>query len=213
MKQILFISDGMIVGKFFAENAESCNFDGIYNDIQDDMSDSFKVGQAYDVTVNREFVKKYNASLPEIIIPPEQSYKKPDEKPAQCTANIVTYGNIWTREIEFKKAGEVKNGHKHEFDHLHFVSHGSVQITVFDEFKRDKVIFQKDYTAPAWIKVPKEHFHDIIALEDNSRGYCIQSLLTDNANVIETDYAKDDDWIKEVNNFELSHGLEDETLK
>jgi hypothetical protein len=130
-----------------------------------------------------------------------------------CNATIKTYGNIWTREIKFLRAGDYKPGHKHKFDHLHFLANGSVQVRVYDDKLKDKILFQKDYTAPAWIKVPKEHFHDIIALEDNSVGYCIQAVRDDDGNVTETDYAKDKDWMEEVNQFEKENGLADEVRK
>jgi hypothetical protein len=130
-----------------------------------------------------------------------------------CQAKVKTYGNIWTREVYFKKAGEIKKGHKHEFDHLHFVASGSVKISVYDANDKDKPILIKNYTAPAWIKVPKEHFHDIVALEDETRGYCIQAIVNKDGDVVDTDYAYDQDWIDEVNEFERKNGLLDETIK
>jgi quercetin dioxygenase-like cupin family protein len=130
-----------------------------------------------------------------------------------CEAKIKTYGNIWTRQVKFKKAGDYKPGHKHKFDHLHFVTSGRVEVRVYDNKLRDKIIFKKEYSAPAVIKVPKEHFHDIIALEDNSIGYCIQAIMNEDGTVKETDYAKDEDWIEEVKAFEKENGLQDEELK
>jgi hypothetical protein len=131
----------------------------------------------------------------------------------KCNAKIKTYGNIWTRELHYEKAGEMKKGHKHEFDHLHFLAKGSVQISVYDKQDRDKVLFRKDYTAPAWIKVPKEHFHDIIALEDDTLGYCIQAVTEEDGTILKTDYALDEDWMEEVRKFEEENGQPDEELK
>ncbi len=125
---------------------------------------------------------------------------------------VITYGNIWTREIKMNK-DDIKAGHKHEFDHLHFLSQGSIHIRIFDNINRNNIIFEKNYTAPEWIKVPKEHFHDIVALEDNTLGYCIQALANPEGNVSKTDYANDEDWMEEVRKFEHLNGLLDETLK
>ncbi len=125
---------------------------------------------------------------------------------------IRTYGNIWVREIKLNK-NEKKEGHKHPFDHLHFLSNGRALVTVYDIHDPTKILLQKEYTAPAWIKVPKEHFHDIQALEDNTLGYCIQALHNLEGNVIATDYVNDPDWMYEVKKFEEENGMNDETLK
>ena len=132
------------------------------------------------------------------------------EAAPRCTANVKTYGNIWTRELSFNK-GESKAGHKHPFDHLHFLSAGSVKIRVYDQKDKDKILIEKEYISPSWIKVPKEHFHDIVALEDNTLGYCIQAVRNEEGEVSSTDYGKD--WMEEVNSFEYINGMSDETLK
>ncbi len=138
---------------------------------------------------------------------------KDGKKQPLCSAKIKTYGNIWTRELKYEKAGEIKKGHKHIFDHLHFLAIGSVLISVYDKKDRDVLIFQKEYKAPSWIKVPKDHFHDIVALADNTLGYCIQALVTEDGNVADTDYANDKDRIEEVNNFDKENNCIDETKK
>ena len=134
------------------------------------------------------------------------------EAAPRCTAKVKTYGNIWTRELRLAK-GEAKAGHKHEFDHLHFLSAGSVSIRVYDQKDKEIVLFEGEYKAPSWIKVPKEHFHDIIALEDDTLGYCIQAINNEDGEVIATDYANDEDWMKQVNAYERKNGLRDETKK
>ena len=133
-------------------------------------------------------------------------------KPApSCKATVKTYGNIWTRELNLKK-GEAKAGHKHQFDHLHFLASGKVEIRVYNSQDKDKTIFKGIYTSPAWIKVPKNHFHDILALED-SLGYCIQAIHNENGEVVDTDYANDEDWMEEVRQFEQKTKLADEEKK
>ncbi len=134
---------------------------------------------------------------------------KPQPK---CETAMKTYGNIWTRELSFDEAGQIKRGHKHEFDHLHFLAKGSIRISVYDPKNKHVAIYVGEYKAPAWIKVPKEHYHDIIALEDDTLGYCIQAIRNENDEVVDSDYAKDDDWMKIVNKFEEENGMPDEVL-
>jgi hypothetical protein len=132
------------------------------------------------------------------------------EAAPRCTAKVKTYGNIWTRELSMNK-GESKAGHKHEFDHLHFLAKGSVTIRVYDADDAEKIILEKQYDAPSWIKVPKEHFHDIVALKNNTLGYCIQAVRNEEGEVAATDYDKD--WMEEVAEYEKANGLRDETKK
>ena len=96
-----------------------------------------------------------------------------------------SYGNIWVRTIEFKKKGDKKEGHRHKFDHLHFVSRGKVKITIIDKYNNKTV---EVHSAPSWIPVPKEMYHDIVALEDNTVGHCIQALRDEDGQVMDTDY-------------------------
>jgi len=100
------------------------------------------------------------------------------------------YGNIWVREIAFLKAGDFKEGHKHRFDHLHFLAQGSVKIiTMIDNDTKEEE--EQTYIAPAWIKVPKEVSHTIIALEDMSFGYCMEALRDEDGEIMETDFKAD----------------------
>jgi len=121
-------------------------------------------------------------------------------------ANVHTYGNIWVREIRFEKAGESKAGHKHEFDHLHFLAKGKVLLRIYED--KDKLLLETKKESPAWIKVPKEHFHDIVALEDNTLGYCIQALRNEVGEVVDTDFTSD--FMDEVQSFEKKNGRPDE---
>ena len=104
-------------------------------------------------------------------------------------ATVNTYGNIWVREMIFVNSGDIKGGHKHQFDHLHFVSKGKVIIQIKDD--AGNILSEQEYKAGSWIKVPKEVYHTIIAIEPMSVGYCIQALRNDDGEIMETDYLKD----------------------
>ena len=104
-----------------------------------------------------------------------------------ATTNV--YGNVWVREMVFVNKGDIKGGHRHQYDHLHFVAKGKVNVQTKDAL--GKVLTEKEYGAGSWIKVPKEVYHTVIALEDMSIGYCIQAMRDEDGEVMETDYKKD----------------------
>jgi len=102
-------------------------------------------------------------------------------------SSIDTYGNIWVREVIFKKKGEMKMGHKHNFDHIHFLAYGSAKFTIYDGTE----FYTTERTAPAWLKVPKNYPHQVEALEDNTAGYCIEALYTDDDKILDSDISFD----------------------
>lgn len=108
-----------------------------------------------------------------------------DDKP-DCQA--VIHGNIWTNEVKLK-VGQKKEGHRHEFDHLHFLVYGKVKVNIYKDELRQDIIKSQVISGPIWIEVPKEFFHDIECIEE-SLGYCIQALRDENGIVLETNYSK-----------------------
>ena len=105
----------------------------------------------------------------------------------QENSSIDTYGNIWVREVIFKKKGEMKMGHKHNFDHLHFLAKGSARFTIHDGTD----FYTTERTAPAWLKVPKNFPHQVEALEDDTAGYCIEALYSKNNKILDSDITFD----------------------
>lgn len=128
-------------------------------------------------------------------------YKKRPNGEATIVSRTTTYGNLWIREVYFEKAGDIKLGHQHSFDHTHFLTHGSGEITIYDCEDKDKIILKKIFHAPALLKVPKEHRHQMVALEDESRGYCIQSMMMDDTVPRDTDFINDEDFIFDVEEY------------
>jgi quercetin dioxygenase-like cupin family protein len=78
--------------------------------------------------------------------------------------------NLFIRTMTFEKAGDVEcdGGHVHTYDHAHFLSNGSVRITVSG--------VPTDYHAPAMIFIAANHVHHLEALVDNTIGHCIHAL-------------------------------------
>ena len=76
--------------------------------------------------------------------------------------------NLFSKQMHFAKAGDVEIGHKHEFDHLTLLAHGTLKVTVNGE--------STTFTAPHMIFIHKDYRHELTALEDNTVAYCIHAL-------------------------------------
>lgn len=80
--------------------------------------------------------------------------------------------NLFSRQMHFKKAGDLEHGHTHPFDHLTLLAHGSLRVTVNGK--------TSDFKAPHMIFIKAEHRHELIALENNTVAYCIHALRNGN---------------------------------
>jgi quercetin dioxygenase-like cupin family protein len=74
--------------------------------------------------------------------------------------------------MHFKKAGDIEQGHAHQFDHQTLLSRGSVKITLEG--------VENVYHAPHIIFIRKDHRHELVALEDDTLCYCIHALRDGN---------------------------------
>lgn len=79
------------------------------------------------------------------------------------------FGNIWVRQHTFEKAGEVLDGHEHHFDHVSFLTHGKAKVEV-------EGYPAKEFEAPTFIVIRKDHCHKVTALEDKTNWYCVFAL-------------------------------------
>lgn len=75
-------------------------------------------------------------------------------------------GNIWVRQNWMRKSGDVVGGHLHYHDHVSLLVQGRVSVEIGDEPA-------KEFSAPTFIVVRKEHRHRITSLEDNTIWYCV----------------------------------------
>ena len=79
------------------------------------------------------------------------------------------FGNIWVRQNYLEKAGDAHPGHKHHFDHVSLLASGKVRVTIAG-------YPPKEFTAPTFIVIKKEHSHHFEALEDGTLWYCVFAL-------------------------------------
>jgi hypothetical protein len=86
------------------------------------------------------------------------------------------FGNIWVRMNYLKSAGDRAGGHKHNFDHVSLLCRGKVRVEI-DGFE------PKEFVAPTFIVIKKEHEHDFVALEDDTLWYCVFALRDVNGEV------------------------------
>jgi len=86
-----------------------------------------------------------------------------------CMPELGYFGNIWVRQNYLEKAGEAHPGHKHNFDHVSLLASGKVRVTV-DGYP------PKEFSAPTFIVIKKEHNHHFEALEDGTLWYCVFAL-------------------------------------
>lgn len=93
------------------------------------------------------------------------------------------FGNIWVRQNYLENSGDFHPGHKHHFDHVSLLASGKVRVTV-------EGYPPKEFTAPTFIVIKKEHNHKFEALEDGTLWYCVFALRDVDGNV--TDFYSGD---------------------
>jgi quercetin dioxygenase-like cupin family protein len=86
-------------------------------------------------------------------------------------------GNIYSRMMNFEKAGDIEIGHTHDFDHLTLLASGSLKITV----DGIDTIFE----APHMIWIKKDKNHELVALKDNTVAYCIHAMRDSEGEIID----------------------------
>lgn len=94
------------------------------------------------------------------------------------------YGNIWVRSHVLEKAGDTNDGgHVHYFDHVSMLHKGSVRVDVTNPETGEKRT--KDFKAPTFIVIRKDHTHKITALEDDTQYYCVFALRDIDGEVVD----------------------------
>jgi quercetin dioxygenase-like cupin family protein len=86
--------------------------------------------------------------------------------------NLGCVANLFSRQMHFKKVGDMEMGHTHPFDHLTLLAAGSLKVTVEGK--------ESVFKAPHMIYIHKDKVHELVALEDNTVAFCIHALRDGN---------------------------------
>lgn len=96
------------------------------------------------------------------------------------------FGNIWVKQNLLLKNGDNGGGHAHRFDHVTLLCQGKVKVEIEGHPP-------KEFTAPTFIIIRKEHQHRITALADNTIYYCVFALRDINGEVVDDIYGEQHD--------------------
>jgi hypothetical protein len=96
------------------------------------------------------------------------------------------FGNIWVRQNNLPKSGDFYDGHVHKFDHVTLLVSGKVYVEVEGHEG-------KEFSAPTFIVIRKEHKHKMTAMEDNTVYYCVFALRNLDGDVIDDIYGNHHD--------------------
>jgi len=84
--------------------------------------------------------------------------------------DICCASNIYIRQMDFQKAGDVEEGHKHPYNHFTYLAAGALILEIPENNIRVA------YEAPAMIFIEKDKIHRLTATQDNTRAACIHAL-------------------------------------
>lgn len=88
------------------------------------------------------------------------------------------FGNVWVRSHYLHKAGFTNDGgHTHTFDHVTLLAVGSVLVEV-------EGYEPKQFDAPTFITIEKDHKHKFTALSDGVVYYCVFAMRDADGEVI-----------------------------
>lgn len=95
---------------------------------------------------------------------------------SQPDIKIGCVANLYSRMMHFRKAGDIEEGHAHQFDHLTLLAKGKLKVTVDGK--------TTEFVAPHMIYIHKDKFHVLEALTDETVAYCIHALRDKETNDI-----------------------------
>lgn len=87
---------------------------------------------------------------------------------SQPDIKIGCVANLYSRMMHFKNAGDIEEGHTHQFDHLTLLAKGRLKVTVDGQVS--------EFTAPHMVYIKKDKHHILEALTDETVAYCIHAL-------------------------------------
>jgi quercetin dioxygenase-like cupin family protein len=95
---------------------------------------------------------------------------------AQPIVQINCVSNLFARMMFFEKAGDMEQGHVHQFDHLTLLAKGKLRVRINDQ--------DTEFQAPQMIFIKAELKHELTALTDGTVAYCIHALREPNGDIL-----------------------------
>ena len=81
---------------------------------------------------------------------------------------IGVVSNLFSKQMHFRSAGDVMQGHRHLHDHLTLLAYGRLRVTIDEQ--------TTEFAAPHMIYIRADKEHRLEALQDNTVAYCIHPL-------------------------------------
>ncbi len=100
----------------------------------------------------------------------------------------LVLGNVFIRPMVFEKAGNVVEGHAHNFDHVTYVAKGSLKIEKLDGETVVAAVVKKASEQYNSVLIKAGVCHRLTALEDGSIGHCIYAHRTAQGTEVVQDY-------------------------
>lgn len=94
-------------------------------------------------------------------------------------------GNVFIREMRFQKAGDVVEGHTHNFDHTTYVARGALRIERLDGDQVVQSVEKRATDGRNWVLIKAGVCHRITALDDASIGHCIYAHRNPQGDVVQ----------------------------
>lgn len=91
-------------------------------------------------------------------------------------------GNIFIRPNTLTKAGDVTDGHTHNFDHTTVVFKGAIHVKAT---LPDGSVVERDFVAPAHCLIRADVLHEITALEDDTVYWCVYAHREPQGDVVQ----------------------------
>lgn len=97
-------------------------------------------------------------------------------------------GNIMIRPNTLAKAGDVTQGHTHNFDHTTIVFRGGIHVKAT---LPSGAVIERDFMAPSHCLIKSAVAHELTALSDDTEYWCVYSHRNPQGDVVQ-DY---DGWL------------------
>ncbi len=78
-------------------------------------------------------------------------------------------GNLYLRQMHFRRAGDVEQGHSHSYDHFTVLAAGRLRVEIAG-------VLASEYSAPNMILIRKGVVHQLTALEAGTLALCCHAL-------------------------------------